>query len=103
MGVTKPYPDDDSNATNHKLVSFQGRYKKTWKRPGTQSSQQNHTNSLKRLRRIKTCGLETDPTALSGLCHRRDDAELLFYDAEEELASLLTVLEGKSCSVTWFR
>lgn len=23
MGVTKPYPDDDSNATNHKLVSFQ--------------------------------------------------------------------------------
>lgn len=22
MGVTKPYPDDDSNATNHKLVSF---------------------------------------------------------------------------------
>lgn len=25
MGVTKPYPDDDSNATNHKLVSFQGR------------------------------------------------------------------------------
>lgn len=20
MGVTKPYPDDDSNATNHKLV-----------------------------------------------------------------------------------
>lgn len=25
MGVTKPYPDDDSNATNHKLVSFCGR------------------------------------------------------------------------------
>lgn len=25
MGVTKPYPDDDSNATNHKLVSFQWR------------------------------------------------------------------------------
>lgn len=24
MGVTKPYPDDDSNATNHQLVSFQG-------------------------------------------------------------------------------
>lgn len=23
MGVTKPYPDDDSNVTNHKLVSFQ--------------------------------------------------------------------------------
>lgn len=22
MGVTKPYPDDDSNATNHQLVSF---------------------------------------------------------------------------------
>lgn len=26
MGVTKPYPDDDSNATNHKLVSFQWRF-----------------------------------------------------------------------------
>lgn len=26
MGVTKPYPDDDSNASNHKLVSFQWRY-----------------------------------------------------------------------------
>lgn len=25
MGVTKPYPDDDSNVTNHKLVSFQWR------------------------------------------------------------------------------
>lgn len=25
MGVTKPYPDDDSNATNHQLVSFQWR------------------------------------------------------------------------------
>lgn len=23
MGVTKPYPDDDSNATNHQLVSLQ--------------------------------------------------------------------------------
>lgn len=22
MGVTKPYPDDDSNATNHQLVSY---------------------------------------------------------------------------------
>lgn len=25
MGVTKPYPDDDSNVTNHKLVSFRWR------------------------------------------------------------------------------
>lgn len=25
MGVTKPYPDDDSNPTNHQLVSFQWR------------------------------------------------------------------------------
>lgn len=24
MGVTKPYPDDDSNATNHQLVRVQG-------------------------------------------------------------------------------
>lgn len=29
MGVTKPYPDDDSNATNHKLVSFQWRLLQT--------------------------------------------------------------------------
>uniref|UniRef100_A0A668A433 Voltage-dependent L-type calcium channel subunit alpha n=1 Tax=Myripristis murdjan TaxID=586833 RepID=A0A668A433_9TELE len=26
MGVTKPYPDDDSNPTNHNLVSFQQEY-----------------------------------------------------------------------------
>lgn len=31
MGVTKPYPDDDSNASNHKLVSFQGGCSKAWK------------------------------------------------------------------------
>lgn len=31
MGVTKPYPDDDSNATNHQLVSLKWRHAQTWK------------------------------------------------------------------------
>lgn len=31
MGVTKPYPDDDSNPTNHQLVSLCSRYRSnTW-------------------------------------------------------------------------
>lgn len=39
MGVTKPYPDDDSNATNHKLVSFQ------WRDSSTQAAPLTHFES----------------------------------------------------------
>lgn len=47
MGVTKPYPDDDSNATNHQLVSLETLQRKALIFKGSQTHRKvaKHANS----------------------------------------------------------